>query len=241
VSGSRDSVKAVVESLGPDVDEFDYFAWRKLAESFPCAPAKGLPKLAAADAVILHKLEPQLSPTEVAARLEDLVVAAIAANAHLCVATVPAWRSEADLAHALIHLRNDHGWELKRLSRGLLSPTAYFRVGLHRRISEHPSDGRAIESVPMVLGPFAQFPKSRYCPVPVFEMSVCTDGPTKLIEGRYRINFLGIPLAKLSNDQREALIQRAKEETAAVNGGADVRAKPNVTATFAMSTEPLFN
>lgn len=231
----------MVESSGADIDEFDYFAWRKLAESFPCAPAKGLPKLAAEGAVMLHRLGAHLSSKEVAARLEDLVRAAMTADAHLCVATVPAWRSEADLAHALVCLRDDHGWELKRLSRGLLSPSSYFRVGLHRRISEHPSDGRAIESVPMVLGPFAQFPRSRYCPVPVFEMSVCTDGPTKLIDGSHRINFLGIPLAKLSSDQREALIQRAKEETTAVNGGADVRAKPNVTATFAMSAEPLFN
>ncbi|MFT3728509.1 MAG: hypothetical protein QM759_11850 [Terricaulis sp.] len=220
--------------------QFDYFAWRKQAETFPCAPAKGFPKLAESPDKILYRNVLESGEREIAAELEQLVAKAIGDGAHLLVARVDGWTDEYKLARSLAALRDQHGWALKRLSRGILNPSPYLRVGVHRVVARHPEDGAPIESVPMILGPFEQFPTSRSCPRPIFEMSVCTAKTTK-VGSRHRINFLGIPTPKLSEAQREGLIAKAKEDTEVVNGGEDSRAKPSVTATFAVSVEQVFN
>jgi len=228
------------EPSGADDEQFDYFAWRKKAPTFPCAPAKGFPKLAESpDKVLFRELTSNLE-TEIAAQLEQLVAEAIGTGAHLVVARVDAWTEEVRFARSLIALRDQHGWTLRRQPRRFLSPAPFFEVSLRRIVSRHPIDGIAVESIPMVLGPLEHFPRSRFCPVPIFEMSVCV-AKTEKRGGKHRINFLGIPTPKLSDAQRQDLMDTTKIDTATVNGGEDPRAKPSVTATFSVSLEQLFN
>jgi len=228
------------DAVAVDADHFDYLSWRKRAKTFPCAPAKALLKISDPDKLMCRSAPVAFAASEVAAQLEQYVAEAIGAGAHVLVVKVPSWADEEVLARSLVALRDQHGWALKKFSRALLGSSSSVCIGVHRVIARNPEDGGIIESVPMVLGPFPNFPRSRYCPIPIFEMSVCADAPRKT-GGKYRVNFLGIPTPKLSAAQRDNLIETAKAETADVNGGEDSRAKPRVTATVRAQLEPLFN